>query len=197
MLGNGLVQITLTITESDLKDFDRACSVEAQKKRHAPKRGEVFVKAVSSYLDKYDPVRRAERINKKSALALAAAGPGLSKPAVSRPNAVRTEYKNVTKTSQAPARSREPLTAAQLNAVHNRDHGKCTHINELGVRCGQDRWTEIHHVVPVSKGGSNEITNLTTLCSFHHDLAHQLTLPLEGQITWLRSPRQVYGVAPR
>jgi hypothetical protein len=25
--------------------------------------------------------------------------------------------------------------------------------------------------------------------SFHHDLVHQLTLPLDNQVTWLRSPQ--------
>lgn len=31
--------------------------------------------------------------------------------------------------------------------------------------------------------------------SSHHDLVHQLSLPLEGQVTWLRSPRVSYELA--
>jgi hypothetical protein len=190
MLGNGLVQVTLTISESEFKDFDRACSVEAQRQRNAPGRGRVFVAAINTYLDKHDPVRKAERAGKKSSLA---AAPALERSAAM--NSVRTEYertKNEKRTVPEVPPGRVPYTATQLHAVHSRDQGRCTHINGSGVRCNQDRWTEIHHIVPVSKGGSNDPENLTTLCSVHHDLAHQLTLPVEGQITWLRSSRMVY-----
>jgi hypothetical protein len=88
---------------------------------------------------------------------------------------------------------RIPLTAAQKHAVYLRDQGKCTHRDHTGNRCEQDRWLDIHHIVPVSLGGSNDPENLTLLCSHHHDLAHQLSLGIEGQVTWLRSPRVAYS----
>jgi 5-methylcytosine-specific restriction endonuclease McrA len=37
--------------------------------------------------------------------------------------------------------------------------------------CDWDRCLEVHHVVPVSKGGRDVIANLITLCPNHHALA--------------------------
>ena len=87
---------------------------------------------------------------------------------------------------------RMPLTAEQKHEVFARDGGKCTQVNAKGERCGSDRWVHIHHIVEVSRGGNNNSENLTTLCSFHHDLVHQLSFPIEGQINWLRSPEIAY-----
>lgn len=38
--------------------------------------------------------------------------------------------------------------------------------------CGDNRTLQIHHCVPRSRGGNNEIHNLITLCSRCHALAH-------------------------
>ena len=80
-----------------------------------------------------------------------------------------------------------PLTAAEKHAVHARDGGRCAHIGESGKRCNADRWVDVHHVRPVSRGGGNELGNLTTLCSYHHDLVHQTSFPIDGQVSWIRS----------
>jgi hypothetical protein len=71
----------------------------------------------------------------------------------------------------APRETDKP-TAEQLNIVNLRDQGRCTHLDENGKRCNSDRWTETHHIIKRSEGGSNEPENLTTLCSFHHDMVH-------------------------
>jgi len=94
-------------------------------------------------------------------------------------------------------RSTQPwkkTSSEQKHAVFLRDQGKCTHVGHNKKRCGDDRWTQIHHIIHVNQGGTNDLENLTTLCSFHHDLVHQLSLPLEGQVSWLRSPRTPYKV---
>lgn len=31
---------------------------------------------------------------------------------------------------------------------------------------------QVHHIVPLSKGGTNKVTNLITLCKHHHSLKH-------------------------
>ena len=53
-------------------------------------------------------------------------------------------------------------------------NGRETH--ELGhcaaPGCTSQRWLEIHHIVPVSQGGRDEISNLTTLCHAHHKQRH-------------------------
>jgi len=91
--------------------------------------------------------------------------------------------------------ARRPLTARQKHTVIARDQGRCTHTDTNGERCGNERYLHLHHIQPVSQGGSNHPDNLTTLCSFHHDLVHQLSLPIEGQVSWLRESSIEYRVS--
>lgn len=48
-----------------------------------------------------------------------------------------------------------------------RDNHQCTHKD--GYCCGT---LQIHHIIPLSRGGSNNPSNLTTLCYYHHSLMH-------------------------
>jgi hypothetical protein len=62
---------------------------------------------------------------------------------------------------------RQPLPAGLKHAVVSRDKGCCQFKN-----CGERRWTEIHHIQPISLNGENSLKNLTTLCSAHHRYLH-------------------------
>ena len=46
------------------------------------------------------------------------------------------------------------------------DRHKCT-------ECGSKESIEVHHVIPRSRGGSNAISNLLTLCDVHHQQKHR------------------------
>jgi 5-methylcytosine-specific restriction endonuclease McrA len=87
---------------------------------------------------------------------------------------------------------RKIIKAASHHAVMLRTGGRCAFVNERGERCNEDRFLHLHHIVPLSQGGSDEPSNLTYLCSGHHALVHQLNLGIDGQISWLRSPRVAY-----
>ena len=39
--------------------------------------------------------------------------------------------------------------------------------------CGTEEWTEIHHVVPLAAGGTNDHENLVALCHECHMAAHR------------------------
>ena len=57
-----------------------------------------------------------------------------------------------------PASSgREPIPQDVMDAVWNRDGGKC-------VRCGKSEKLEFDHIIPVSKGGASTYRNLQLLC---------------------------------
>jgi 5-methylcytosine-specific restriction endonuclease McrA len=87
---------------------------------------------------------------------------------------------------------RRGLLAHEKHEVFARDGGRCTFKDTYGRRCESERWLHVHHIHPVSLGGGNQAANLTTLCSFHHDLVHQLSFSIEGQISWLREPERTY-----
>jgi hypothetical protein len=156
-------QVQVTVTV-DKTTLDKLKRVQSLlAQRNQPATLSDAVSAMSEfYLEAKDPVRKAER-------------------AKSRP-----------KPTEELCLNRVPLKAQEKHTVFKRDQGKCTHVDEHGRRCNSDRWIEIHHVQPVSQGGSNHPSNLTTLCSFHHDLVHQQSFPIEGQVTWLRSPKGAY-----
>lgn len=176
-LSEDLVEIKLTVSKATYEKLSRARSLEAQKQKNS-KMENVLEAVLDNYLHHHDPVKKAERAKQKT------------KPCSSKV----MEERNLREKSPSIAARRIPLTAEQKHAVFRRDQGKCTHVNASGQRCNQDRWIEVHHIIPVSQGGSNKLENLTILCSSHHDLAHQLSLPIEGQVTWLRSPMRTYSV---
>lgn len=54
-------------------------------------------------------------------------------------------------------------------AVYRRDGYAC-------ALCSDPRTLQVHHFVPRSRGGTNSMHNLITLCSFCHALAHGIVL---------------------
>lgn len=56
-----------------------------------------------------------------------------------------------------PTAKREPIPKDIVDAIWNRDHGKC-------VYCGSTEKIHIDHIIPFSKGGSDDIKNLQLLC---------------------------------
>ncbi len=63
------------------------------------------------------------------------------------------------------------LSAQTKHQVNLRDQGQCTNVHE-GKRCENKRWLETHHQIPLSQGGYNSLSNLTTLCWSHHRMRH-------------------------
>ena len=181
-LSEDWVEVRMSMSHATFEKLKRAESVQAQKNKDATWGGVVDA-SLEAYLDKNDPVRKAQRASEKPKKLLPA-----------RVDVEKLEYGKKSTPQNGPW-TRIPLTAEQKHAVFLRDQGKCTHVGLDGKRCSDDRWTQIHHIIHVSLGGTNDLSNLTTLCSRHHDLVHQLSLPIEGQVSWLRSPRALYSVA--
>ena len=55
--------------------------------------------------------------------------------------------------------------------VYDRDDYTCQHCGAGGGK-HEDAELHAHHIVPLSKGGNNEYSNLTTLCSTCHSAVH-------------------------
>lgn len=157
VLSEDLVELRVSVPKDVFQKLERAQSLLSSKKSAHVDLAAAVGDLVQDFLERHDPVKKAERSSKKAP----------------------TEPKLCTnRVSKRP--KRQPLTAAQKHAVFLRDGGRCTHMDSHGNRCTTDRWLQIHHIVLVSEGGTNDPSNLTTLCSFHHDLAHQLDLPIPG-----------------
>ncbi len=151
------VQLQVGISEKLMLDLRRAQDVLSQKLRR-PATLEEMLEAVSSqYLQREDPVKIAERQKMKGKLqASVQLVPG---PAV-------------LKQKTAPSDKRTPISAKLKHEVALNFNGRCAQENELGQRCTERRFLEIHHIVPVELGGRNELSNLKLLCAGHHKSQH-------------------------
>jgi 5-methylcytosine-specific restriction endonuclease McrA len=73
-------------------------------------------------------------------------------------------------------------------AVYNRDGGKCRVCQKALMLHSRDPYQEAHthHVVYRSRGGTDEMSNLVTICGLHHAMEHQHTLGITGTADRLR-----------
>ena len=71
-----------------------------------------------------------------------------------------------------------------------RDSSNCQTARKQAIKkfgnkcivCGFDIVTNVHHIVPRSIGGKNQINNLVILCPNHHAMAHLNFIPVEELI---------------
>jgi len=68
---------------------------------------------------------------------------------------------------------RTRIKAKITHQLNLRDQVQCTQITPDGNRCEQRKWLQVHHIIPISHGGQNELPNLKTLCTAHHQMAHE------------------------
>lgn len=150
-LSSDLSKLTVVITVEEEKKLERARDLVSQALQKPASYQQTVSTAVNLFLDKKDPVVKAQRASAS----------------------LRTsKTDSVVENAQNPAR--QPIRDHVKHGVMLRDQGQCTHTDNLGVRCSQKRWIDLHHVKPFAKGGENSIENLTTLCHAHHRFQHQM-----------------------
>lgn len=135
-------------------------------------------------LKRVDPLLKAERKLSKhnSAPALERAGTS-ARMNLSEPADVRFETEAYEETAlvaedlKAATSKRVALPAKVKHAVILRDRGRCTFVDaNSGVTCGEKKFLEFDHIVPVSHGGQGTVNNLRLLCRTHNARAAIETL---------------------
>ena len=154
--GPNRIRVEFELTEEEMILFRRAQDLVSQKQGKSVNFAETQLELLKTYLEKCDPVKKAQRCQKRKPSSKAE-----SKKA--EPSRDRCEEKPV----------RKPLRAEARHAVNLRDQGRCQAITPDGSKCGQSRWIHYHHVKPVVEGGGNSVENIITLCSGHHRLWHR------------------------
>ena len=183
------VEIRVCVSRATFEKLNRAKDLASSKARKAMDLGATIDAMVDDYLRRQDPVHKAMRSSQRSA-----APRGREQRHPPKQNCKQNPRpESLLCPSRVPLRIRKPLSARQKHQVIARDEGRCTFRDMSGQRCTSERWLHTHHILEVSKGGTNDPENITTLCWQHHDLTHQLSLPIEGQVTWVRSPQTPYG----
>ena len=85
-----------------------------------------------------------------------------------------------------PGRKKRSVSRALRKKIFMRDRGVC-----CAPGCGNSSFLEIHHVTPLSKGGSNDPSNMALLCSCCHRHIHEGRLVLKGSYPELKFRRVV------
>ena len=131
-----------------LEKQKRVRDLECKRTQKVVSEVEALEAALDFYLERHDPVKKAERAAEKPRN-LARAKPAAKK-----------------------ALKRVALRARENHQINLRDRGECQLELPDGRICREAAWVEHHHIVGVAEGGSNELENLITLCSRHHKIVH-------------------------
>ena len=82
-------------------------------------------------------------------------------------------------------RTSRTIPPATRRWVLDRDERRCQ-----APGCRSRLWKDIHHLKPLCEGGGHDESNLTVLCTLHHELVHQGKLRVErapdGSLRWFR-----------
>lgn len=147
------------------ENLKRAQELECQRQGRSVSLEQALEAALGIYLEKQDPVKRAERILEKKKSA--------SQPTQSV-SALVTGQVQPSDPSASPVGARaRSIPAAFRHRAHARDQGRCTYVDpRTSLRCEERKWVHLHHVQPKARGGTHAPENLTTLCSSHHRWVH-------------------------
>ena len=121
---------------------------------------EVLTLVITDFVEKKDPVKKAEKSLRKK------------RNAQSESSAEEIALKTVKKVQipgRAQSNGRVRIAAKVRHEVMLRDGGRCASITDR-KRCESTRFIALHHIIPLSEGGTNAVSNLTLLCSQCHRL---------------------------
>ncbi len=164
------VQINFGLSETEMIKLRRVQDLLSQSRRKSVSLEEVLMELAGDYLHRYDPVEKAKRIIVKKGNQHNSTVQPVSMQAETLQKELITEPIDLVVNE---SKSRTPIPASVLHQVNLRDRGRCTHLNQQGTRCNQTRFLDIHHRIPVSRGGQNALENLITLCSTHHRFVYR------------------------
>jgi hypothetical protein len=161
------IRLELGLSEHEMLRLRRAQDLVSRSLGQSASLEDTMKQLLSEYLDKHDPVERAKRFRVRGGGAKGSKAESGEKVELVTPRVGDSVQ------GEAEPTRRAPTPAAVEHAVHWRDRDRCTETLPDGSRCGQSRWTELHHVKPVHLGGKNTVDNLVTLCSAHHRMRHE------------------------
>lgn len=167
------LEVVLSLDEEAYDKLKRVMDLESQRSKCAVGQGQAVVAALDAYLEKHDPILKAERIrDRKLAEKTETRKRESAKPHTAKPESRENNAPAPVTGQMNQTRGRTKLSAALKRAVDLRDRGRCTVVDSSGVRCAQRRWIHYHHVIERALGGRDVLENLITVCSSHHSMIH-------------------------
>ena len=152
------IELQLGVSEKLMIQLRRVQDLESQKQKRNMNLEETLERLIESYLERQDPMRRAQRQQARGKLTM-------DENKIAKKNSSRVKWIE-------QRRQRKPLARKLYHQVMLRDGGQCTYKDLRGNRCHQKRFIEIHHIKPLAKGGDDHLENLRLLCHGHHKIQH-------------------------
>jgi hypothetical protein len=178
-LSETMVALSGTVSEKTYQRLKRIQDLVSQSKQKAATLDDALDVVFEEYLERHDPVRKAERIAMKSRLTQEGSSSDASS-GTDLDSRSDSSYKGQLVPGPVKQRNhpetREKLPSHLIHKIELRDQSQCTKHTD-GVRCTQRRWLHYHHIVPKHRGGPDTLENLTTLCSAHHKMEHTAKVP--------------------
>ena len=181
--------LEMRVSEDLMKEFRRVQDLESESQRKFCSLEDALKAAVGAYLEKYDPLKKAARAQKrlektagktsekmaeKKAEQTATQEPVLNPlPLEETHDASPRRIIRQTEVNSLQKR-RTVIPAAVQHTVTLKLKDQCSHVDAKGVRCTKKRWLHFHHIKPLSEGGDHRAENITLLCSGHHRMIHRL-----------------------
>jgi len=171
------LKVTNAFSEKVYKMLKRAQDLELRKAKKNLSMNDVLDKVLSEYLKKNDPIEKAQRredVNSEKSVKQIEATPlkNRLKTEHCRQNKTQSNFTKILFQNADIPFQRRAISGQLKRQVIHRDKDKCQHRYEDGSKCENQRFTEIHHKIPISYGGQNQLQNLITLCSGHHKVQH-------------------------
>ncbi|MEK7358367.1 MAG: HNH endonuclease signature motif containing protein, partial [Bdellovibrionota bacterium] len=142
-----------------------------------------------------DPMEKAERAKDRKEKKASSTNPPTAPAADRRAMTPARDFFPKTNSSQpgkSPSRpaDRQDIPAAIHHALYLRDTGSCTFVDPItGERCDSRHFLQPDHIIPVARGGSNELENLRLRC-FAHNQRHAIDCFGEGVLRYAEVDRE-------
>lgn len=188
----------LGISEELLQQLKKSQRILSQKLKTPVSLEETLEKLTQEFLEKHDPVQKAERVLRKNQNKLTEAEStsvniNPSHSTLRPKNSESQQFPRLRESEQSAIRNLALRSkATSMGTVHRqtksitrripnsikhriivRDRGLCQYQSAAGNKCQSSFWVDIHHVKPYAIGGKHEVSNLVTLCRNHHEYIHQ------------------------
>ncbi len=183
-LNDTTIELQIPVSEEVFNLLKRAQEILVQKAQRPVSLEEVIRITSQSYLEKADPIKREVRRQRKIQAKGVAdknqsdASVGLRDNSAASANNSALCPGRATKSDEG---SRPHIVAPPLpkylkqktkDRILARDGGRCTY-RQGNRQCSERVYLQVHHIYPRELGGTNEPSNLTTLCSGHHRVLHE------------------------
>jgi hypothetical protein len=176
----GRIDVTLTFTESEWQEVERAREVLSARGK-VPRNAEVMLAAVREMLKHKDPVQKAERAQaraEKKGVDIVEAAAQVEKPALNAKG------------------ERTAVPAIIKHARNLTDRGQCTWIYDDGSRCSSRLCPELEHIKAVGRGGMHAFKSTTTHCMSHNRQAAEEEYGRELMMSFARRPGPSFAGEP-